>query len=67
VHFLVELNFSRRLSDLMKSDPPWSPSSPLSDVQREKVEKAARLAQALRDNLRRRKAGRATPPDKDSD
>lgn len=63
VHFLVELNFSRRLSDPMKSDPP----SPLSEVEREKAEKAARLAQALRANLRRRKAGRTAPSDKDSD
>ena len=47
----------------MKSDPP----SPLSEVERERAEKAARLAQALRDNLRRRKAGRPAPSDKDGD
>ncbi|WP_292093449.1 hypothetical protein [Brevundimonas sp.] len=47
----------------MKSDPP----SPLSEVEREKAEKAARLAQALRANLRRRKAGQTAPPDKDID
>lgn len=50
----------------MKSDPP----KPATDADRAKAEKAARLAQALRDNLRRRKAGKAVAaptPDKSGD
>ena len=65
-HFVVEPNFSRRLSVTMKSDPP----KPTTDADRAKAEKAARLAQALRDNLRRRKAGKAVAaptPDKSGD
>lgn len=54
----------------MKSEPPKPSSVAERASDRAKAEKTARLAQALRDNLRRRKAGRtgaASTVDKDGD
>ncbi len=45
----------------MKSEPPKPSSVAERASDRAKAEKAARLAQALRDNLRRRKAGKSPP------
>ena len=47
-------------TDVPPSETPEAAASPaLKEVQAARVERTARLAKALRDNLRRRKAGPA--------
>ena len=45
----------------MSNAPASPPSKPHPQAEREKAAKAARLASALRDNLKRRKGARISP------